>query len=189
MDGMRVVFACMVLAACAAEERPPGTSPPSGGPATVGEAVERGPEQAGLSGRPPPAVEEELSMRKGDEDVPVRDVIVARSPGRQELRFYRDEVDCVTARETTVHDDLFVASVPLETEPGGTLAEGPQPRALWNYRVGDEPRMLPGSEGWVTITRVPNDRTVEGRVSVLATVEDERFQLEGPFTATVCDLP
>ena len=132
----------------------------------------------------------QLAMRKGDEDVRIQDVILRRDrQGTSRLIFFRDDVDCAAVREDPSGDDAFVAMTEVEPGTDGMPDVGQLPAAQWTYRVEREPDTMAGGRGWVTITRVPVDQqTVEGTVAVATEVQDERFELRGPFTATVCEV-
>lgn len=132
----------------------------------------------------------ELAMRKGDENVTIAEVLYVRDRDRNRanLVFFRDDVDCAAVRETPTGDDAFVAMVEVEPGTDGMPRTGQLPPARWTYQTGQQPQVMQGQPGWVSITRVPDTSSIEGQVTVATTVEDERFELNGPFTATVCEV-
>ena len=134
--------------------------------------------------------EEQLAMRKGDENVEIAEVVFIRDRNRNrgQLVFFRNDVDCAAVRDAPARDDAFMAMVEVEPGTDGMPRTGQLPAARWTYETGDQPREMQGESGWVSITRVPDTETIEGRVTFATTVQAERIELAGPFTATVCDV-
>lgn len=133
--------------------------------------------------------EGQLAMRKGEESMPIREVVLVPERGnRANLVFFSRDVDCATVVANPSAEPDFVMMVPVQADAQGTVREGAVAAGRWTVRGDEEGRTqtMRGQRGWITITSA-DDQRIEGDVTVSTTVQRQEVELNGPFTATICE--
>ncbi|HJK96410.1 MAG TPA: hypothetical protein RMF84_04275 [Polyangiaceae bacterium LLY-WYZ-14_1] len=135
------------------------------------------------------AVHNALELTHGDTSVPVRTVMLQdRDDDGDRLILYRDEVSCATVRELP-GDDRVVARA--EIVPGFDERPGVGDMATrnWVFRVEDQGDVDVDGTPEVEVTRVAtSEPTVDGTMVLTSRIADQRVELDGPFTATICQI-
>lgn len=131
---------------------------------------------------------EALEMRYRADVVPVRSVLIQDYEGAADrLLLYRDDVDCASVTELK-GDDRLVAHAEIEPGFDGVPAVGAVPVTNWEYEIEGLRDADLDDDAEVSVTRVGPATTVEGTVTLATNIEDDAVELNGPFTATVCEV-
>jgi len=123
------------------------------------------------------------------ESYPIETVLIRDVPeGSDQLVFYSRPVTCETVRDEAGEEGVVLLG---EIDPGleAPLAIGPVPVARWTWYAEPLEGKEAVPEAAVSIVRVGDSVPIEGTVTYHAIVDDEDVELEGPFTATVCEVP